>query len=111
MDARVIPEVLLDVGEMNIAVIRNAGGRVVDAMRSLYTLVGVGGGGGGGLGCVAVIHHTDCGMMEFTDEHNREMLRKFAAPNEIQDIERIAFGSFVKYSHLSGDVLPLRRVC
>jgi carbonic anhydrase len=97
MDARVIPEYLLDVGEMNIAVIRNAGGRVQDAMRSLYTLVGVGGGGKGGLGCVAVIHHTDCGMMEFTDEHDRDMLRKYASPGAEEEIEKIQFGSFVEY--------------
>jgi carbonic anhydrase len=51
-------------------VIRNAGGRAADAIRSLVISQHL-------LGTreVVVIHHTDCGMLTFTDEQLRQKLR------------------------------------
>ena len=72
MDARLHPEKFLGLEEGDAHVIRNAGGRASeDALRSLiisYKLLGT--------REFLVIHHTDCGMLTFTNEQLREMLRK-----------------------------------
>lgn len=71
MDARIDPARALGLEEGDAHVIRNAGGRVADALRSLaisQTLLGT--------EEVVVIHHTDCGMLTFSDESIRKQLRK-----------------------------------
>ena len=71
MDARLHPAKFLglDIGDAHV--IRNAGGRASpDALRSLIIsqrLLGT--------GEVAVIHHTDCGMLTFTNEDLRAKLK------------------------------------
>ncbi|HVL99057.1 MAG TPA: carbonic anhydrase [Egibacteraceae bacterium] len=70
MDARVHPESLLglDVGDAHV--IRNAGGRVSDdALRSLIISSHL-------LGTkeYLVIHHTDCGMLTFSNDDLRNKL-------------------------------------
>jgi carbonic anhydrase len=62
MDARIIPSRQLGLQEGDAHVIRNAGGRARDALRSLVIsqrLLGT--------NEIAVIHHTDCGMLTFTN--------------------------------------------
>jgi carbonic anhydrase len=62
MDARIIPSRQLGLQEGDAHVIRNAGGRARDALRSLVVsqrLLGT--------NEIAVIHHTDCGMLTFTN--------------------------------------------
>jgi carbonic anhydrase len=62
MDARIIPSRQLGLEEGDAHVIRNAGGRTRDALRSLVVsqrLLGT--------NEIAVIHHTDCGMLTFTN--------------------------------------------
>jgi carbonic anhydrase len=62
MDARIIPSRALGLEEGDAHVIRNAGGRARDALRSLVIsqrLLGT--------NQIAVIHHTDCGMLTFTN--------------------------------------------
>lgn len=70
MDARILPaEVLgLDFGDAHV--IRNAGGRAQDAIRSLVISQQL-------LGTreVAVIHHTDCGMLTFSNQSLREKVK------------------------------------
>jgi carbonic anhydrase len=68
MDARILPSRSLGLEEGDAHVIRNAGGRARDALRSLIISQRL-------LGTreVAVIHHTDCGMLTF---NNRELRRK-----------------------------------
>jgi carbonic anhydrase len=64
MDARLIPTRLLGLDEGEAHVIRNAGGVVTDdAIRSLAISQNL-------LGTqeIVLIHHTDCGMLTFTDE-------------------------------------------
>jgi carbonic anhydrase len=71
MDARLDPARALGLEEGDAHVIRNAGGRISDALRSLtisQTLLGT--------EEVVIVHHTDCGMLTFTDESIREKLRK-----------------------------------
>ncbi len=62
MDARILPSRALGLEEGDAHVIRNAGGRARDALRSLVIsqrLLGT--------NEIAVIHHTDCGMLTFTN--------------------------------------------
>ncbi len=70
MDARLDPARFLGLEEGDAHVIRNAGGRAADAIRSLVISQQL-------LGTreVAVIHHTDCGMLTFTDDQLRQKLR------------------------------------
>jgi carbonic anhydrase len=70
MDARIDPARALGLQEGDAHVIRNAGGRISDALRSLaisQTLLGT--------EEVAIIHHTDCGMLTFSDDSIRTKLR------------------------------------
>ena len=63
MDARLLPSRFLGLEEGDAHVIRNAGGRAKDALRSLVIsqrLLGT--------NEVAVIHHTDCGMLIFSND-------------------------------------------
>src|SRR5919206_2715187 len=70
MDARLIPPRLLGLKEGDAHVIRNAGGRAQDALRSLVISQRL-------LGTreVMVIHHTDCGMLTFSNEALRAKVR------------------------------------
>ena len=64
MDARILPSQLLGLGVGDAHVIRNAGGVVsADAIRSLAISQRL-------LGTeeIVLIHHTDCGMLTFTDD-------------------------------------------
>jgi carbonic anhydrase len=62
MDARIVPSRAFGLEEGDAHVIRNAGGRARDALRSLVIsqrLLGT--------NEIVVIHHTDCGMLTFTN--------------------------------------------
>ena len=64
MDARIVPSRLLGIHEGDAHVIRNAGGVITDdEIRSLSISQRL-------LGTeeIILIHHTDCGMLTFTDE-------------------------------------------
>ena len=71
MDARILPSRVLgiDIGEAHV--IRNAGGRAQEALRSLVISQQL-------LGTreVAVIHHTDCGMLTFTNAQLRKKVKE-----------------------------------
>ncbi len=72
MDARIDPAKVLGLEEGDAHVIRNAGGRASDdAIRSLAISQQL-------LGTreIIVIHHTDCGMLTFTNEQLRDQLRR-----------------------------------
>lgn len=72
MDARLDPAKFAGLAEGDAHVIRNAGGRATDdAIRSLvisYKLLGT--------REWFVIHHTDCGMLHFTNDVMRGLLRQ-----------------------------------
>ena len=62
MDARIDPARALGLEEGDAHVIRNAGGRAADALRSLVIseqLLGT--------TSIVVIHHSDCGMLTFSN--------------------------------------------
>jgi carbonic anhydrase len=72
MDARVDPAKVLGLNEGDAHVIRNAGGVVSDdALRSLAISQNL-------LGTeeIILIHHTDCGMLTFTDDEFAQKLEK-----------------------------------
>ncbi len=70
MDARIDPAPALGLHPGDAHIIRNAGGRVVEALRSLAISQQL-------LGTeeVAIIHHTRCGMATFADDDIRGRLR------------------------------------
>jgi len=71
MDARLDPARILGLEEGDAHVIRNAGGRVADALRSLIIseqLLGT--------ETIVIIHHTDCGMLTFTDDQIHQKVRQ-----------------------------------
>jgi carbonic anhydrase len=71
MDARIVPSRALGLEEGDAHVIRNAGGRARDALRSIIISQRL-------LGTreLAVIHHTDCGMLTFTNRDLREKVKE-----------------------------------
>ncbi|KAL1961583.1 hypothetical protein VTN77DRAFT_1435 [Rasamsonia byssochlamydoides] len=85
MDARLDPARALGLEEGDAHVIRNAGGRVTDAIRSLVISQQL-------LGTreIVILHHTDCGMLTFTDEDIRNKIRTDLK----QNADHIAFLPF-----------------
>ena len=81
MDARLDPAKFAGLSEGDAHVIRNAGGRASeDAIRSLvisYKLLGT--------KEWFVIHHTDCGMLTFTNDIMRDLLSKSLETASIED--------------------------
>lgn len=75
MDARIDPAKALGLEEGDAHVIRNAGGRAKEAIRSLAISQRL-------LGTqeVVVIHHTDCGMLTFSNESIREKIASDIGP-------------------------------
>lgn len=72
MDARLDPAKVLGLTEGDAHVIRNAGGVVTqDALRSLAISQRL-------LGTteIVLVHHTDCGMVTFTDDEFRQSIEK-----------------------------------
>lgn len=70
MDARLDPAKVLGLQEGDAHVIRNAGGRSSDALRSVIISQRL-------LGTreIVIIHHTDCGMLTFSDDDLRGILK------------------------------------
>ena len=71
MDARLDPASAFGLAEGDAHVIRNAGGRAQDALRSLVIsqrLLGT--------TAITVVHHTDCGMLTFNNRDLREKVKE-----------------------------------
>lgn len=100
MDGRIDPVAAfgLEIGEAHV--IRNAGGRLADAIRSLIISQSQ-------LGTreVAIIHHTQCGMMAFHDDELRETLREDLGA----DASGVEFHSFADLEQSLRDDLHLYR--
>lgn len=95
MDARLDPAKVLglDIGDAHV--IRNAGGRSTDALRSLIISQRL-------LGTreIVIVHHTDCGMLTFKDDDLKNQLIK-----ETNDEELVDHWSFLPFSDLKKSVL------
>ena len=98
MDPRSNPNAFLGLEEQDgVAVIRNGGGRVGDdTLRSLRLLAGVMSNGKNTLGVVGVIHHTDCGLKNFSNEKIAELLKVRAELDgaRAKEADRLDFGSW-----------------
>ncbi|VUC24330.1 unnamed protein product [Clonostachys rosea] len=70
MDARLDPAKVLGLEEGDAHVIRNAGGRTIDALRSVVISQQL-------LGTreIVIVHHTDCGMLTFSDTDLKAKIR------------------------------------
>ncbi|KAK9450503.1 carbonic anhydrase [Limtongia smithiae] len=86
MDARLDPAKALGLAEGDAHVIRNAGGRARDALRSLVISQQL-------LGTeeVFVIHHTDCGMLTFADAELHALLRERFGGEDVPDVDFLPF--------------------
>ncbi len=118
MDARLDPAKYAGLSEGDAHVIRNAGGRASDdALRSLiisYKLLGT--------SEFFVIHHTDCGMLFFTDDVMRGLLASSLAtaeltPNGFRDVGKgpgSTEGEFIDWltmkDNAAGVVADVRRI-
>jgi carbonic anhydrase len=92
MDARLIPTRVLGLNEGEAHVLRNAGGVVTDdAIRSLAISQNL-----RGTEEIILLHHTDCGMLTFTDE-------EFAAKLEEETGQRPGW-SAQAFSDVEADV-------
>jgi carbonic anhydrase len=71
MDARIDPARAFGLEEGDAHVIRNAGGRAREALRSLVISQRL-------LGTkeIAIVHHTDCGMLTFTNRDLHEKVKR-----------------------------------
>ncbi|EMG48498.1 mtcA1 Beta-carbonic anhydrase 1 [Candida maltosa Xu316] len=92
MDARIDPAASLGLTEGDAHVIRNAGGRATDALRSVIISQRL-------LGTreIVVVHHTDCGMLTFTDNDLRGIVKKETGHN-------VDHFSFLPFSDLEQSV-------
>jgi carbonic anhydrase len=89
MDARIDPAKALGLEEGDAHVIRNAGGRAADALRSLaisHELLGT--------REIVVIHHTDCGMLTFSNDDIRQKLEQDLGPEAGKVASKIDFVPF-----------------
>ncbi|KAJ5387612.1 carbonic anhydrase [Penicillium cosmopolitanum] len=93
MDARLDTARALGLEEGDAHVIRNAGGRVTDALRSIIISQQL-------LGTreIIIVHHTDCGMLTFTDEVIRGKVRAELGQN-------VDYISFLPFGDLKQSVL------
>ncbi|KAF4451659.1 carbonic anhydrase [Fusarium austroafricanum] len=85
--------------------IRNAGGRAMDAVRTISALQTI-----GAAKTVLVVHHTDCGMSHFSDADIRQAMLKIA-PEEERVINNSRYGEIDEGSiqnSLQHDVLFLQ---
>jgi len=102
MDARIDPLRILGLRAGDAHIVRNAGGRARDALRSLIVSQEL-------LGTrqVLVIHHTDCGILGLSEEALRERLgRRYGA-----DASDLAFWPFADLDAGVREDVALLRAC
>ena len=81
----------------DVPIIRNVGGLVTDdTLRSIRFLSGVMSDGKNTVGAVAVVHHTDCGLMCYSNQEVSAGLSKWAKLDEhvAKEMEGLDFGSW-----------------
>ncbi|KAF7978895.1 hypothetical protein HWV62_44403 [Athelia sp. TMB] len=98
MDARIDPAASLGIHEGDAHVIRNAGGSAKEALRSIIISQRL-------LGTreVAVFHHTGCGMLTFSTEQLKDIVKN-DAPNDVVVASQVDKYDFLEFSDLEGSV-------
>jgi len=112
MDARFMPSRIFGLGEGEAHIIRNAGGSARDALRSLVIsqrLLGT--------SEVAIVKHTDCGMLRFSNVDLQAKIKEDLGA-DAGDVDFLPFASledavredvaFLKSSPLIGDDVVVR---
>jgi carbonic anhydrase len=104
MDARIdtFSALGLDLGDANI--LRNAGGRAAPALRSLAVCCGF-----LGVREIVVIHHTDCGLLEATNDEIRARLGRDIGPEAAATAAGIDFLPFPDLNQSIRDDVALIR--
>ena len=92
MDARINPNAVLGLSEGDAHVIRNAGGRSQDSLRSIIISQFL-------LGTreIVVVHHTDCGMLTFSDKELKHIILRETG-------EKVDNSSFLPFEDLEQSV-------
>ncbi|TVY74463.1 Uncharacterized protein Focb16_v005285 [Fusarium oxysporum f. sp. cubense] len=88
-----------------VTMIRNAGGRAIDAVRTISALQTI-----GAAKTILVVHHNDCGMSHYSDADIRTAMLKIA-PEEEKAIGKFRYGEIDEGSiekSLNHDVAFLR---
>ncbi|KAJ5784445.1 carbonic anhydrase [Penicillium pulvis] len=99
-DPRCIPEEFLNLKAGEVVVHRNAGGNIRYALRDILILDAL-----VKLDEIAIIHHTDCGTLRFTDEQLRIALKKQINETHWAKIEEMEFGAALgTEENLRGDL-------
>ncbi|KAF2466482.1 carbonic anhydrase [Lindgomyces ingoldianus] len=89
-DPRLNPYQILGIDPtLKATMVRNAGGRVFDAIRTLSVSQTI-----GTPGTIVVMHHTDCGMTHYHDPAIKKALIEIA-PEEHESIEASQFGEII----------------
>jgi len=104
IDARIDPDKIFDLAPGDANVVRNAGGRAADAIRSLAISQEL-------LGTreIIVLHHTDCGLHAFTTEQIRERLAASLGAEAAAAAAEVDFLSFTDVrDNLRTDLAKLR---
>ncbi|KAH8808428.1 carbonic anhydrase [Xylogone sp. PMI_703] len=102
-DPRVHPDQFMQIAPGEATIVRVAGGRTVDALRSLIVLEGM-----VPLSTIAVIHHTDCGLTHQTNEAVRQRVKSLA-PEHSKEIDEMEFGHIQDHKKaLEEDVARVR---
>ncbi|KAL2825851.1 carbonic anhydrase [Aspergillus pseudoustus] len=89
-DARANPEEFLGLRRGEALVVRNAGGRAADALRSLEVMGTI-----GAIDLIVVVHHSDCGGLFTTDDEVRAKLCE-RSPAHASKVKDKWFGTFQK---------------
>ncbi|KAF9263740.1 carbonic anhydrase [Marasmius fiardii PR-910] len=97
MDARIDTFASLGLEQGESHVVRNAGGRVQDAIRNIVISQRL-------LNTreIAVFHHTDCGMLTFTTNQLKDILKKDADDAGKAEVDKIS--SFLEIQNLEESV-------
>lgn len=104
IDARIDPDTIFGLAPGDANVMRNAGGRAVEAIRSLAISQEL-------LGTreIVVLHHTDCGLHAFTTSEIRQRLGASLGPAAAAAASEIDFLSFTDAAeNLREDIALLR---
>jgi len=98
MDARLDPAAYLGIKEGDAHVIRNAGGSTKDALRSIIISQRL-------LGTreIAVFHHSGCGMLSFSSNHLRSIVKN-ADPGNTTVASQVDSIDFLEFGHLEDSV-------
>jgi len=99
MDPRLLPAQALGLVEGDAFIVRNAGGRAAEALRSILVAQQV-----IGAKDIAVFHHTDCGMLKFKDYHLREKLKANPPKKNVSVSSAVESISFLTFDDLEQSV-------